>query len=119
MKYMLLIYGNEATWNAVYGDSFDEHMNVHRRLSEELTRSGEFVDSQGLTTRDAKTVRVRDDVASVTDGPFTEAKEVLAGYYLVDCESPERAAEIAAQVPEARLDLVEVRRVMDPSEFGT
>lgn len=119
MKYMLLIYGNEATWAAMHGDAFDEVMHAHRTLSDELARSGEFVDSQGLTTRDAKTVRVRADVPSVTDGPFTEAKEVLAGYYLVDCDSAERAAEIAAQVPEARLDLVEVRRVMDPSEFGT
>ena len=53
----------------------------------------------------------------VTDGPFSEAKEVLAGFYLVDCASIERATEIAALLPEAALDLVEVRRVIDPADM--
>ncbi|WP_298322878.1 YciI family protein [Haloactinopolyspora sp.] len=119
MKYMLLIYGNETTWNELYGDAFDDVMREHEVLAAELAASDEFVESQGLTTRGAMTVRVRDDTATVTDGPFTEAKEVLAGYYLVDCADAERAADIAARIPEARFDLVEVRRVMDPSEFGT
>ncbi|WP_240723167.1 YciI family protein [Haloactinopolyspora alba] len=114
---MLLIYGNESTWETLY-ERIDEVMGRHRELSAELTASGEFVDSQGLTTRDARTVRVRGDVTDVTDGPFVEAKEVLAGYYLVDCADAERAADIAARLPEAAYDLVEVRRVMHPDEFG-
>ena len=60
-------------------------------------------------------MRVRDGVAATTDGPFLEAKEHLAGYFLVECEGPERAAEIAAMIPAARSDRerVEVRSVMD------
>ncbi|RIQ30118.1 hypothetical protein DY240_07730 [Jiangella rhizosphaerae] len=119
MKYMLLIYGNDETWQRIYdGDrAGDDHMRAHRELTERLVASGEYVASQGLTVESARTVRVRDGVPAVTDGPFTEAKEVLAGFYLIDCAGVERATEIAAQVPEAALDLVEVRRVLDPADM--
>jgi hypothetical protein len=49
----------------------------------------------------------------VTDGPFSEAKEQFVGYFLVDCETPERAVEIASRFPDARFAPVEVRPVMD------
>ncbi|MCW2885896.1 MAG: hypothetical protein QOE54_2569 [Streptosporangiaceae bacterium] len=113
MKYMLLIYGNQATWDASLEKEYREVVEAHEVLIKELTESGELVAAVGLTIVDARTVQVRDGVPAVTDGPFTEAKEVLAGYYLVDCESIERATEIATRVPEARLDPVEVRRLMD------
>jgi hypothetical protein len=113
VKYMLLIYGNQATWDASLEEEYREVVEAHEVLIKELTESGELVAAVGLTIVDARTVQVRDGVPAVTDGPFTEAKEVLAGYYLVDCESIERATEIATRVPEARLDPVEVRRLMD------
>jgi hypothetical protein len=56
---------------------------------------------------------VRDGVPAITDGPFAEAKEQLAGYYVVDCESIERATEIATRDPASRLWTIEVRPVMD------
>lgn len=116
---MMLIYGTDETWQRIYdGDKAGaEIMRAHRELTEQLVASGEYVASQGLTVEAARTVRVRDGVPAVTDGPFSEAKEVLAGYYLVDCASVERATEIAALIPEAALDLVEVRRVMDPADM--
>ena len=119
VKYMMLIYGNDETWQRIYdGDkASDALMSAHRELTEQLIASGEYVSSQGLTVEAARTVRVRDGVPAVTDGPFSEAKEVLAGFYLVDCARVERATEIAALVPEAALDLVEVRRVMDPADM--
>ena len=52
-----------------------------------------------------------------SDGPFPEAKELLGGFYLVDCESEERAVEIAGRVPEAQLGLVEVRPTLELSDF--
>ena len=58
---------------------------------------------------------MRDGAPVVTDGPFLEAKEHLAGYYEVDCESIERAVELAAMMPEARYQGVEVRPVMGPA----
>jgi hypothetical protein len=114
MKYMLLIYGNEQTWDTLHAEGIDGVMDQHRVLSEELTANGELVDSMGLTTANARVVKVSDGVPAVTDGPFTEAKEVLAGYYVVDC-SLDRATEIAARLPEARLSPIEIREFMDPT----
>jgi hypothetical protein len=114
MKYMLLIYGNTETWDALGAEGMDEVYAAHRALFEEMKANGEFVAADGLTTVDARVVQVRDGVPAVTDGPFTEAKEVLAGYYLVDCSSLERATELAAKLPEARFSPIEVRALTDP-----
>jgi hypothetical protein len=113
MKYMLLIYGNTETWGALGAEGMDSVYDAHRKLFEEMKANGEFVASDGLTTAGARVVRVQDGVPAVTDGPFTEAKEVLAGYYLVDC-SLERATELAAKLPEARFSPIEVRALTDP-----
>lgn len=81
MKYMLLIYGNQATWDAhpTGSKAYGALMRAHDALIRELSESGELVACDGLTTVNAKTVRVRNSVPAVTDGPFSEAKEVLAG----------------------------------------
>jgi hypothetical protein len=113
MKYMLLIYGNHAFWDGWTKDEYDTIVRTHVDLQKELIESGEFVASEGLTTLGARTVRVNDGVPAVTDGPFTEAKEYLAGYYMVDCESIERATEIAGRLWEARYCPIEVRRFLD------
>jgi hypothetical protein len=73
--------------------------------------AGEALADPALT----KHVRGREGVPVITDGPYLEAKEQLAGYFVVDCESPERAAEIAARFPDARFAAVEVRPIMDMS----
>ena len=96
MKYLLMIYGNQSTWDSWSEQDQQEVIRAHTALQRELTESGELIGSHGLTTIDARTVRVSGGVPAVTDGPFTEAKEVLAGYYVVDC-TPERATEIAAE----------------------
>ena len=78
-------------------------------------RSGELL-SGGVALADpttGRTVRVRNGLPAVTDGPFAEAKERLAGFYLLDCESFERATEIVAHDPAARFWGVEVRPIMD------
>ena len=118
MKYLLLIYDNPETREAFFGEGADELMGEVDALLRELTDSGELVGTQALADPlNTKTVRVRDDVAAITDGPFAEAKEQLGGYLIVDCESPERATEIAARWPNARYCAMEVRPIMD--EAGT
>jgi hypothetical protein len=115
MKYMLLIYGNEQTWDTLQAEGLDRVLGTHDELVQELKANGEFVDALGLTTANARVIRVNDGVPAVTDGPFTEAKEVLAGYYVVDCDL-DRATEIAARLPEAPYSPIEIREFTDPME---
>jgi hypothetical protein len=115
VKCMLLIYQNQATREALAADP-DGLMGEVDALVAELTESGELVGGEALAdASQARTVRVRGGMPAVTDGPFLEAKEHLAGYCLVECETPERAVEIAARWPDARLCAMEVRPIMDPS----
>jgi hypothetical protein len=114
VKYLALIYNNPGAFAALSQTERDELMRQADALNEELTRSGELLGGEALADpSNGKTVRVREGVPAVTDGPFAEAKEQLAGYYVLDCESLERATEIVACDPAARLWAVEVRPIMD------
>jgi hypothetical protein len=80
----------------------------------ELTESGELVGGEALADpSQGRTVRPHDGVPVATDGPFAEAKEHMGGYLIVDCESIDRATEIATRWPNARFGAMEVRPVMD------
>ena len=114
MKYVVLIYSNPATWETLPAAERDRVMGIHNTLIRELTESGEMLRVDGLAhPTNAKTVRLRDGVPVVTDGPFGEAKEQLAGVWALDVDSIERAIEIAA--PVAEYDTVEIRQLMDLS----
>ncbi|MDQ3692083.1 MAG: YciI family protein [Chloroflexota bacterium] len=114
MKYMLLIYNNPAFLTTMAEDERNAVFSDVDAVMRELTESGELVGGEALAdVSRTKTVRVRDGLPVITDGPFVEAKEQLAGYLMVDCESPERAVEIAARWPDARYWAMEVRPVMD------
>jgi hypothetical protein len=118
VKYMLLIWSNPANWDALSpaeqaalgADAFAEHA----ALDTALMGTGELVVSAALADPvTGRTVRVRDGVLASSDGPYAEAKEHLVGYYMVECEDLDRATEIAAQIPDARWDRVEIRPAMD------
>jgi hypothetical protein len=86
----------------------------HVEFQRQLTETGELIDNVALADPShSVTVTVRNDVPAVTDGPYVESKEYLAGYYLVDCETRERAAELAATIPDARFATMEVRPLMN------
>ncbi|MET0741486.1 MAG: YciI family protein [Candidatus Nanopelagicales bacterium] len=122
MKYLLLIYNNrEASdaWLALPPAEQQASMDLYWALDSSLKESGEFLGSEPLQGAETATlVQVRDGKRTTTDGPFAETKEVLGGYYLVDCDGLDRALEIAAQVPDAQWGTVEVRPVMDMSAFA-
>lgn len=123
MKYLMLIYGNEQVWNSVDAETFAELVGEVDAFHVELRESGEFVEAQGLVER-PRSVRVAGGEPVVTDGPYLEAKEYLGGYYLVECESRERALELAGMIPDAKVDGlgIEVRPVVfsgDPAELET
>jgi len=113
MKYLLLIYNNPATYEALSEDERNALFGSVDRIMGELQASGEFVGGQGLAdVSQSKTVRVRDGQVAVTDGPFVEAKEQMGGYLIVDTATPERAVEIAATWPDAQYFAMEVRPIM-------
>jgi hypothetical protein len=117
VKYLLLIYVNPASrevWEALPEDQRAEGFREHAVLDEELAGSGELILSEALADESlAKRVSVREGQGVTSDGPFAEAKEFLAGIYLVECGSMDRAVEIASRMPEAPIGEIEVRPVMD------
>jgi hypothetical protein len=123
LKYVVLIYTNADSrklWEQFSETERGEGLAYYARLTAELEESGELLANEALADLSAtKRVRVDEGRTLTTDGPFAEAKEHLAGFYLLDVASEERAVEVAARVPEAALGLVEVRpvRSLDPSEW--
>jgi hypothetical protein len=115
VKYVALVYTNPGAFEAMPEAERDAFMREAGAYIKEYQDSGELL-AGGLALADAstsKTVRGRNGLPAVTDGPFAEAKEQLAGFYVLDTESLERATEIVAHDPAARLWAVEVRPVMD------
>ena len=116
MKYMLLIYDNAQSRETFRGEQGEDLMAEIDAIMKELTESGELVGGEALADpSNTKTIRLVDGAPAITDGPFAEAKEHLGGYLIVDCESVERAAEIARRWPSARFTPLEVRPLMDTS----
>ena len=124
MKYMLMMHAPRGTGDYQVNDwapgDFQAHMRFMHTFNRELTDAGEWVDGQGLAALgEARLVRAGGDGAPVTDGPFPEAKEFLAGFWIVEVDSPERAYQIAARASAAPgpggapLNMpIEVRQVM-------
>jgi hypothetical protein len=113
MKYILIIYGNQELWDSWGPRRYAEIIRETDALNAELAASGELIGAYGLADQvQARTVRIRDDVPAVTDGPYIEAKEYLASFTIVDCEGLERALEIAAKNPAAVYGQVEVRPIL-------
>lgn len=124
MKYMLMMNTSRGTGdyqiNQWSPEDFKAHMAFMHRFNMELTRAGEWVDGQGLTPPgQARLVRAGKGGAPVTDGVFPEAKEFLAGFWIIDVETPDRAYHLAAKASAAPgpggkpLNMaIEVREVM-------
>jgi hypothetical protein len=122
VKYLILIYSNPASreiWEGFSDDQRAEGFRYYAALAEELAASGELIVTEALADPSlTRRVSVRDGQTLTTDGPYAEAKELLAGFFLLECEDMERAVEVAARVPEAELDLVEVRPVLELGATG-
>ncbi|MGP3963743.1 YciI family protein [Nonomuraea sp. 3N208] len=114
MKYLLLAYTKQADWDSVDVNSpeFQAMCEFYENLGKELTESGEFVSTEGLGHPSlTRTVRMREGGPVAVDGPYAEAKEVLASFAIVDCAGHDRAMAIAARIAAAVGDTVEVRPV--------
>ena len=115
MKFVISMHINPAVLDALTDEEKAAIGDGHGKFIEGLKARGELILTQALVDpSQAAVVRVRDHQPVVTDGPFLEAKEYLGGFYLIDCESKERAIELAAQIPDTAIEGlgVEVRQVM-------
>ncbi|MDX3190816.1 YciI family protein [Streptomyces sp. MN03-5084-2B] len=115
MKYLLAMYLNPEVMAGLSEQDMDTIMTGHQDFIRTIRESGEMISTQALgALADSSVVRVRGGLPAVTDGPFLETKEFLAGYYLVECASKERAVELAAMIPDAAIEGlgIEVREVV-------
>jgi len=130
MKYILMMNAPKNGWESFGSwpqDDIKAHIGFMINFSKRLREAGELVSAEGLASaQEAKVVRAGADGAPVTDGVFPESKEFLAGWWIIDVESPERAYQIAAQASAAPgrggkpMNMpIEVRQVMSgpPPEF--
>lgn len=107
MKYLCLVYLDKENWSAVPDR---ECANSGRSLQDE----GKLLAAEPLhPVETAKTVRIRNGKVAVTDGPFAETKEMLAGFYLIDAGDLDEAIQIASRIPPARTGSIEVRPVRE------
>ncbi|GLZ79696.1 hypothetical protein Afil01_45030 [Actinorhabdospora filicis] len=106
MKYMLIMHGNPAIWDALPEERRQAVMNGHGAFMEATRASGELIGTAALDPdlSKAKVVRVKDGIKVATDGPYLEAKEFFGGFYLVEVADEERALELAAMIPDAAVD---------------
>jgi hypothetical protein len=120
MKYMVMTYGGPADWaaltgtgpNAMSADEIAAHFAAMQALQEELTATGELVAAFGLSEpAHAQTVSSVEGTPVVSDGPYAETKEVLAGFAIFDVATHDRAVELAARFSAAVSTRVELRPV--------
>jgi hypothetical protein len=117
MKYLLMIYANQQTWAGLSPEEMADGIAAQDAFNKEFFETGELLGAYGLSDAEAaKVVRVREGAAAVTDGPYLEAKEHLASYYLLDVESEQRALDIAARMPFATFRYVEVWPVLHEAD---
>jgi len=118
VQYMALIYADEERWEEFSEAEREGWYERYRAFSRNAQEAGVLAGGHELgPTRDATTVRIREDETLVTDGPYAEVKEALGGFYVLECDSIDEAIDWAARIPSAEHGAIEVRPVyFDPDE---
>ncbi|MDN3292792.1 YciI family protein [Streptomyces ficellus] len=115
---MLILHMDPAAWEALEDAAREEFVQGHRSFQRTVAEAGELVAAHTLAhVFQSTVVRVVDGTASVSDGPLLASPIQFSGFYLIDCETVQRAHELAALLPEARMAGlgIEVRPIMLPS----
>jgi hypothetical protein len=111
---MLLIYNDHNLLDGLPSGQADGMMRECLGHADDLRQQGHLIESQMLEAKEtARSVRIRNGRTRITDGPFSEAKEVLGGFNLIEAENMDEALRIAAEFPWAQTGCVEVRPVRD------
>lgn len=118
MKYLCLVYYDEKKMQELSQQEWDSLNRECMDCVEGLTNSGHFLDGAPLlSTETATTLRMRDSKPLITDGPFAETKEQLAGFYMLEARDMNEAIRLAEKIPPARYGCVEIRPVRDLMEL--
>ncbi len=113
MKYLCLIYEEEALWATMAKKDADAILEEYNTFTQDIIKNGHMLHGEALMpTQTASTVRVRNGKMQTTDGPFAETKEQLGGFYLVEAKDLNEALQIASRIPAARTGSIEVRPIM-------
>jgi hypothetical protein len=111
MKYLCLICA-EKVMEQMPKDDADAHFREYAAFTEDIRASGHFIScNRLLPPAEATTIRVRNGKVSITDGPFAETKEQLAGFYMIEARDLDEAVKIASGIPPARVGCIEVRPI--------
>ena len=114
MKYVALVYYQEQIINAMSEQAWHELNQECIAGVERLSTNGHYLAGQALQpVETATTVRVRDGETLISDGPFAETKEQLAGFYLLEAHDLNEALQLASRIPPARLGSIEIRPVRE------
>ena len=114
MRFLLMIFDDLGAWAKVPPSEMDGVMQTHDRLQADLRAQGKWIACERLRpSAEAATVHVDNGRCIVSDGPFAETKEVMGGYYLIDCASRDEAVEWAKRLPLAGRSIVEVRPIWE------
>lgn len=110
MRYLALIYLDESELGAMPSGELSDLNARHLDFNDGLRATGNFIAAEALApAQETKTLSKRTGKVHVTDGPFTEAKEVVAGFYLIEADTLQQATEIASRIPSAAFATIEVR----------
>jgi hypothetical protein len=116
VKYLMLIYGNKEKWDAIPAETWPAEIAKQDAFNKKYQQTGELIGAYGLSdTVLAQLVRRVDGQPVVTDGPYQETKEYIASFYLLDVENEERALQIAADMPWADKEPVEIWPILHES----
>ncbi|MBC3766251.1 YciI family protein [Neptunicella marina] len=114
MKYMFLIYENEAKFASLPEHEQHALFGEYMGFTEEMQAKGVLIAGDPLKeVATATTVRVKDGQMLSTDGPFAETREQLGGYYILECQNLDEAMSYAAQIPAAKTGSIEIRPILD------
>ncbi len=114
MRYMALIYGNEAASINMSEAQGQAMLGEYNAFSEMATARGALLGGEALLpTHSATSLRVREGKTLTTDGPFAETKEQLGGFYLLKCDNLDEAIEMASQIPGAKQGTIELRPIVE------
>jgi hypothetical protein len=119
MRYLCLIYLDEKQMGALSEAEQDALNARHLAFNEEILKSGQFIEAEALTPAAAATcVRIRNGRTALSDGPYAETKEMVAGFYFIEARDLNEAIQVASRIPAAPLGAVEVRPCRDLEVAG-